>query len=114
MFRCKQAGCNKVVRRVEDVRNCRQCQRAGVAQTIPTYHSNDDFLTPLVLGALIGNAFHSHADALPSETPFAGGGGESAGGGSSGSWDSPSSDSGGSSFDSSSSDSSSSDTSSPD
>lgn len=114
MFRCKQRGCNKVVRRVEDVRACAQCQRAGVR--VDRDQDNTDLLTPFILGTLIGDAFHSHADVLSSEhseeSPFVGGGGDSAGGGASGSWDapdtspsSPSSDSG-SSFDSGSSSSS--------
>jgi hypothetical protein len=105
MFKC--TDCGKTVRKVADVRDCTRCgQRA--AASIPAHHNDSDFLTPALIGYLVGQSF-SHHDA-PSSSPdtFSGGGGETAGAGASGSWDDSSSSSSsssdsGSSYDSGSS-----------
>lgn len=106
MFKC--TDCQKVVRKVEDIRNCSRCQSNGSSASIHERHQDSDWLTPAIIGYALGGGFLEHTTySTPEETPsFSRGGGETAGGGASASW---SDDSSSSSPDSSSSDSSSSD-----
>lgn len=106
MFQCKQ--CRKTIMKVEDVRNCATCGQS--AQSIPVHHEDSDWLTPAILGYMVGQSFHTEpsysADTAPA---FSGSGGDFGGGGASSSWNDSSSSSGSSDSSSSSSDSSSSD-----
>lgn len=114
MFKC--TDCQKVVRRVEDIRNCSRCQSRGIGSSIPANHNDTDWLTPAIIGYALGGGFSSHSHSTPAEdtTPaFSGGGGDTVGAGAGGSWSDDSDRSSGSS-DSSSSDSSSSDSGSSD
>jgi len=107
MFKC--TDCQKVVRRVEDIRNCARCNVRGTSSSIPASHSNSDWLTPAIIGYALGGGFSGHSHSAPvDDTPaFAGGGGDTVGAGAGSSWSddsrSSSSDSSSSSSDSSSS-----------
>ena len=101
-FRCNT--CYRTIARVSDVRNCSRCHHTYTESTSNQPAARDsDYLTPALLGMLVGMSFssnNSHAESYaPSEPePYSGGGGDSGGGGSSYSYDSgSSSDSGGSS-----------------
>lgn len=101
MFKC--AECGKTVRKVSDVRDCQRCGSRASA-SIPSHHTDSDFLTPALIGYLVGLSF-SH-DSGVSQESFTGGGGDYSGAGASGSYDAPdssSSNDSGSSSDSSSS-----------
>lgn len=107
MFKC--TTCQKIIRKVEDVRGCSRCQDRGVASTIPPSHQDSDWLTPALIGYMIGNSMSgSHYSPVAEETPaFTGGGGDTSGSGSGSSWsDDRSSDSSSSSSSDSSSSSS--------
>ena len=101
---CKH--CHKKIHRVSDIRNCprNECKPAKDATT---EHWDDDIVTHVMLGALLGSSFSSHSDSFPLSPSVPVGGGEFGGGGASGSWDDSSSSdsSSSSSSDSSNSDS---------
>ena len=84
MFKCKE--CGKTVRKVSDVRDCSRCGSRASA-SIPAHHDDSDFLTPALIGYLVGQSF-SHDDA-PAPDSFSGGGGEYSGAGASSSFDAP-------------------------
>jgi len=102
-FRCND--CGKTITKVQNIRDCGQCQSHGRATSIPARHDDSDWITPAIIGYMIGSS-GTHASTFepstPSEPTFSGGGGESAGGGASGSFDAPDTSSDSSSSDSSS------------
>jgi hypothetical protein len=106
-FKCN--NCGKTILKVRDIRDCSRCQSSGRSASIPAERSSSDWITPALIGYIIGSS-NSHASTFePSEPAFTGGGGEYSGAGAGGSYDAPDTPSDSSSSDSGSSDSSSSD-----
>lgn len=97
MFKCTE--CQKVIRKVADIRNCSRCQSRGTATSIPSHYSSSDWLTPAIIGYALGGGFSSHSHSTPADDApaFSGGGGDTAGAGAGSSWSDDSDRSSGSS-----------------
>ncbi len=91
MFKC--TDCGLTIRKVQDIRNCGRCESSGRSASVPAHHSDSDWLTPGIIGYLLGSSSFSHHDSTPQGDVFQGGGGDFSGAGASGSFDAPDSSS---------------------
>lgn len=62
-FKCND--CGKTIKTVADVRDCGRCQSSGRSSSIAGHYSSTDFLTPMMLGLMMGSAFASPSHAAP-------------------------------------------------
>lgn len=92
MFKCKEPGCGKTVRKLSDIRNCTKCRAVGRAQKVERVHDDDDgddLLTLAVVAFLFSGSEHPFEPHESDADPLRGGGGEFSGGGASSSFDTP-------------------------